>query len=163
MNELPLGLRFYDSLEKQKRWHYTCAKGIRHNEYQYADTCDLPPFQIMRTSIPTADCDIYVLCADTGDELFQMSVDCPALLADIQIATVGSYDYVTYPGGHACCNFNVTLKTLVYLRYEDTDNTLYSELFWIEPKAEGDLDTYYRVWLGNNRRSSDPDDLRIYR
>lgn len=162
-NGLPLSLRFYDSLEKQKRFKYTCAQGILHNEYQYTDNCQLPPFQIKRASIPSVTTEVTIICVDDGTE-WAMSTECPDLIADITLTTVGSYDYITYPANHACCGLGLFTKTLVYLRVEDGTNTWYSELFYIDAGAGiADLDDYYRVWLPGSIRSVDPDDLRIWR
>jgi hypothetical protein len=162
-NGLPLSLRIYDALEKQKRFKYTCAQGILHNEYQYTDNCQMPPFQIKRASDPSTDIDVYIICVDSGTE-YDMSTECPDLINDIDIITVGAYDYITYPANHVCCGLGFVTKTLVYLRIEDGVSTWYSELFYIDAGAGiGDLDTYYRVWLPGSIRSVDPDDLRIWR
>jgi len=160
-NGLPLSLRFYDALEKQKRFKYTCAKGVKHNEFQYTGNCDFPPWQIVRVASPSVDIDVFVICVESGFE-WQMSVECPDMIADITIQTVGVYDYITYFANHDCCGLGIIQKTLVYLRVEDGTDSWYSELFWIDPVIT-DLDTYYRVWLPGNVRSVDPDDLRIWR
>jgi len=162
MNELPLGLRIYDSLEKQKRWKFNLAKGVKHLEYQYCDNCDLPPWQYKRISDPAFDMEVYVLCSDNGNEIAQLTIDCPDAISNIEIATVGEYDYITYPATHDCCGLGVFVKTKVYLKITDGVGTYYSEEFWIDP-ATSDLDTYYRIWLPGGVRSSDPDDLRIWR
>ncbi len=161
-NGLPLSLRFYDSLEKQKRFKYTCAKGIIHNEFQYTDNCVMPPWQIKRVATPETDVNVTIICVDTGDE-WDMSIECPDLISDIDIKTVGVYDYIIYPGNHSCCGLGIAVKTLVYLRVEDTVSTWYSELFWIDPGAGIDIDDQYRVWLPGSIRSVDPNDLRIWR
>ncbi len=159
-NGLPLGLRFYDSLEKQKRFKYTCAKGILHSEFQYTDNCTVPPWQIRRVADPSLTVDVYMICVDTGDE-WDFSVDCPDLINDITITSIGIYDYLVYPASHDCCGLGIYTRTLVYLRVEDGTSTWYSELFFIDPQT--DIDTYYRVWLPGSYRSIDPNDLRIWR
>ena len=158
---LPLGLRFYDALEKQCRFRYTCAKGVMHNEYQYTDLCNTPPWQIKRLAMPSDSIDVYVICVDSGAET-DLSSECPDYIANISLKTVGIYDYITYPATHTCCVFPFSVKTLVYLRVEDGTNTWYSEMFWIDP-ATSDIDTYYRVWLPGSVRSVDLNDLRIWR
>lgn len=161
-NGLPLGLRFYDSLEKQKRFKHTCAQGVLHNEYQYTDNCDVPPWQIVRVADPSTTIQVTMICADTGFE-WDLNTECPDMITDITLVTIGIYDYITYPATHACCGLGIGTKTLVYLRVEDTVNTWYSEMFFIDPGTGGDLDTYYRAWLPGHIRSVDPNDLRIWR
>ena len=158
---LPLGLHFYDTLGKQKRYQYTCAKGVNHYEYQYTDDCVVPPFQLLRSSIESSDISVFLICVDTGEE-FDMGTVCPALEANIAIKTIGSYDYITYPGTHACCDFPFSGQMLVYARVEDGVNYWYSELFWIDVETE-DVDTYYRLWTPANDRTFDGTQLRIWR
>jgi len=86
-NGLPLGLRFYDALEKQKRWKYTCAQGILHNEFQYTDNCDLPPWQIVRAADPSISIQVTMICADDGSE-WDLNTECPDMITDITIATL---------------------------------------------------------------------------
>lgn len=160
-NGLPLGLRFYDALEKQKRFKYTCAKGIQHNEYQYTDNCVMPPWQLKRASAISTSIDVFIICVDSGTE-WDMDTECPDMISDITLTTVGLYDYITYPASHACCGLPFFVKTLVYLRVEDGTSTWYSELFYLEP-GSGGIDTYYRTWLPGSYRSIDPTDLRIWR
>ena len=107
---LPLGLHFYDTLGKQKRFQYTCLKGVSHMEYQYTDNCTIPPFQIVRASIIGTDISVFLICVDTEEE-FDMGTICPALEANISIKTIGTFDYITYPATHACCSLPFTQKT----------------------------------------------------
>lgn len=157
---LPLGLRFYDTIGKQSRFQYDCRKGVSHNEYQYTDECTLPPFQLVRQSLPGTSIEVTIICVDTGEE-YVMSSLCAALIADITIKTIGVYDYITYKGNNACCTF-LFAHALVYLRVEDGSNTWYSELFFIDGNME-DVDTYYRLWTPSDSRTFDGIDLRIWR
>lgn len=158
---LPLGLRFYDTLGKQKRYQYTCAKGVSHYEYQYADGCTIPPFQLVRGSIASTDISVFLICEDTEEE-FDMGTICPALEANISIKTIGSYDYITYPGTHVCCALPFVGQVLVYVRVEDGTNYWFSEFFWIDMDME-DADTYNRLWIPANDRTFDGTQLRIWR
>lgn len=160
-NGLPLGLRFYDKLEKQKRFKYTCAQGVLHNEFQYTDNCSVPPWQIKRLADPATTIDVYMICVDSGYE-WDLNTECPDMINNIELTTIGLYDYITYPASHSCCGLGIYTKTLVYLRIEDGTNTWYSELFWIDADAV-DIDTYYRIWIPGGIRSTNPDDLRIWR
>lgn len=157
---LPLGLRFYDTLGKQSRFAYDCRKGVAHWEYQYTDECTLPPFQIVRSPAPATSFEITIVCVDTSEE-YVMSAVCPALLADLEVKTIGIYDYITYPGNNACCDF-LFAHALVYLVVTDGTNTWYSELFYIDSNME-DVDTYYRLWTPSDSRTFDGIDLRIWR
>jgi hypothetical protein len=162
VNGLPLGLRFYDSEDQQCKWKYTCVKGVKHQEYQYTDNCSLPPFQVLRSPIPAAVFDLYIICVESGTE-WHVNDICAPLVASITLKTVGIYDYITYSGNdyHACCAFPFTLKTLVYLRLEDGTNEWFSEEFWIDPSGVDAGDTNYRLWIAGGVRSTP--DLRIWR
>lgn len=157
---LPLGLRFYDEVEKQCRFKYTCLKGVTHNEYQYSGVCSLPPFQLMRSPDPSTSYQLDLICVDNGDE-FDVNTLCPALIASLMTETFGD-DYITYIGLHDCCDLPFTQNTLVYIRFSDGVNTWYSELFWINGEGDIDEDTNYRLWELGGRRSSDFADLRIW-
>ena len=156
---LPLGLRIYDTLIKQKRFIYNCRKGVKHYEYQYTDNCTFPPFQIVRASSPQDTFTVTLVCVDTGEE-YNINTLCPDMVANISIETIGDYDYIIYPATHDCCDLAVT-KGLFYLKVDDTENDWFSELFWIDADAE-DLETFYRLWADGHIRSSEDMDLRIW-
>lgn len=158
---LPTGLRFYDELEKQCRFKYTCLKGVVHSEYQYAGTCSLPPFQLVRPTIPGTSYQVDLICVDTGEE-YDINTLCPALVATLMTETFGLTDYITYIGLHACCDLPFTGNTLVYIRFADGTNLWYSELFYINGEGDIDEDTNYRLWSLGGRRSSDFADLRVW-
>jgi hypothetical protein len=160
VNGLPLGLRFYDSEDQQCRYKYTCQKGVQHNEYQYADVCSLPPFQIVRNPIPSSTFDLYIVCVESLQEV-HVNDDCPDLVNSIELKTVGLYDYISYLGVHTCCALPYSRKTLVYIRLEDGTNEWFSELFWIDPTGVDSGDTNYRLWIAGGVRSTP--DLRIWR
>jgi hypothetical protein len=162
---LPLGLRFYDSIGKQKRYQYGCRKGVTHHEYQYSNECYLPPFQIVRNPHPSSDFTLWIVCVDDETE-FDTSSVCADIISNITLKTVGYFDYITYPATHGCCNFPFG-KMLVYLKFEDGINTWYSELFWLigtETETIEDPSTYYREWhpVGNNLRIADLTDFRTF-
>lgn len=160
VNGLPLGLRFYDSEDQQCRYKYGCRKGVHHREYQYADNCSLPPFQIMRTPIPADTFDLYIVCVESLQEVYVNDI-CMDLINSITLKTIGMYDYITYTGVHTCCAFGYDIKTLVYLRLEDGTNKWYSEEFWIDPSGVDTGDTNYRLWIAGGIRKTP--DLRIWR
>ena len=156
---LPLGLRFYDTLGKQSRWAYECARGVSHNEYQFTDECYVPPFQVVRLSIASTSFTMTLVCVDDETE-YDMSVICPDLVNAISIKTVGIYDYITYKYGHDCCEFPFE-NVLFYIRLEDGTNTWYSELFRIYSDLD-DAETYYRDWTPGSQRWIDGNELRIW-
>ena len=160
VNGLPLGLRFYDSEDQQCRYKYTCIKGVQHNEYQYSDVCSLPPFQVMRSPIPSITFDLYLVCVESLQEV-HVNDECADLVNSITLKTVGMYDYITYTGVHTCCTLPYTRKTLVYIRLEDGTNEWYSELFWIDPTGVDSGDTDYRLWIAGGIRKAP--DLRVWR
>jgi len=160
VNGLPLGLRFYDSEDQQCRYKYTCIKGVKHYEYQYTDLCSLPPFQIVRSPIPSTTFDLYLVCVESEEEV-DVNTICPDLTNSITLKTVGIWDYITYLGVHDCCLFPYDRKTLVYIRLADGTNEWYSELFWIEPTGVDEGDTNYRLWIAGGIRKTP--DLRIWR
>ena len=160
VNGLHLGLRFYDSEDQQSKYKYTCRKGVHHQEYQYTDNCVLPPFQIMRSPIPSITFDLFIVCSDTGAEVYVNDI-CMDLINSITLKTVGLYDYITYFGIHDCCNFGFLYKSLVYIRLEDGVNEWFSEEFWIDPSGVDSGDTNYRLWIAGGVRKTP--DLRIWR
>lgn len=160
-NGLPLGLKFYDNILKQKRYKYECRKGVMHNEYQYTDLCTIPPFQIRRSYNPIEDKELKIICVDTG-EITDLIALLPAIADNIEIQTIGLYDYITYFGTHVCMNLSLDRKALFYATFSDTESTWYSELFWIDPDFE-EVTTYYRLWAATNIRDSGAGDLRIYK
>lgn len=156
---LPLGLRFYDTLLKQKRFGYNCRKGVSHKEYQYVDNCNLPPFQIVRNSTYIENIFVTLICVETEEE-FDLNTLCPNLIADITIKTIGLYDYITYKSSHVCCSLNVP-NGIYYLKVDDMVNDWYSELFQIDYEME-DVETFYRLWTAGQVRTDNGLDLRIW-
>jgi hypothetical protein len=159
VNGLPLGLRFYDSEDQQCRYKNTCQKNS-HNEYQYADECTMPPFQVMRSPIPEATFDWYIVCVGSDVE-YDINDICPDMVNSILLESIGIYDYITYLGIHNCCTLPFNTKSLVYIRLEDGINQWFSELFYINPAGVDTGDTNYRLWTAGGVRSSP--DLRIWR
>lgn len=159
---LPLGLRFYDTLGKQKRFTFDCARGVSHNEYQYTDGCVLPPFQVVRATIPSEDIDITLVCVDSGDE-YDINTLCPDVISALAIVQVEDYDTIVYKADNDCCSLNLGTygKILAYLVVEDGTNTWYSELFRMDSGLE-DAETYYRDWTPSQHRSYSPTELRIW-
>lgn len=160
-NGLPVGLKFYDDLYKQKRFTYECYKGVRHKEYQYTDNCTLPPFQIRRSTDPSTTKELEIICVDTG-EVFDLMALYPSIVDNIGIFSIGAYDYILYYGNHDCMNLDIDQKILVYAHFSDGDNDWYSELFWMDPNLTS-VEDYYREWTPGQIRKVDSSDLRIWR
>jgi hypothetical protein len=162
-NGLPLGLRFYDSEDQLSKEKWTCLK-VSHSEYQYTDDCTIPPFQVMRLASPITDFKMYIICVDSGVE-YDMDSECPDMVANLEVHSVGLYDYIVYPASHACCNLSMfTLRALVTIRLEEDGGTMkwYSEEFYIDPSGVAVIGDSYRLWMAGGIRSSDITDLRIH-
>jgi hypothetical protein len=163
-NGLPLGLRFYDSEDQLSKEKYTCLKGVSHQEYQYTDSCTVPPFQVMRPSSPILTFKIYIICVGTGDE-YDMDSECPDMVSNLQVKSVGLYDYITYFATHTCCNLTIfSTRALVTVRLEEVGSTRkwYSEEFYIDPSGVDVIGTSYRLWMAGGIRKVDLTDLRIH-
>lgn len=156
---LPLGLRFYDTLIKQKRFTYPCRKGVSHNEYQYTDNCTVPPWQIVRASTYLENIFVTLICLDSETE-YDLNTLCPDMIADISIETVGVNDYIIYKASHDCCSLDVP-NGLYYLKVDDLASDWFSEIFHIDSGLD-DIETFYRLWSAGQIRDTDDLDLRIW-
>lgn len=164
-NGLPLGLRFYDSEDQLSKEKYTCLKGVSHQEYQYTDSCTVPPFELMRPASPLAVFKIYIICVGTGDE-YDMDSECPDMVNNLELHSVGLFDYIVYPATHACCNLAMfSARALVTVRVEEVGGSMkwYSEEFYIDPSGVQVQGTNYRLWMAGGRRSVDLTDLRVWK
>lgn len=163
-NGLPLGLRMYDSEDQLSDQKYTCSKGVSHNEYQYTDACTVPPFQVVRASSPLSTFKLYLICVGTGEE-YDMDTYCPDMVANIELHSVGLYDYIVYPATHTCCNLAMfTERALVKIRLEEATGTgkWYSEKFYMDPSGVDVLGTNYRLYMVGGIRASSLTDLRVH-
>ena len=163
-NGLPLGLRMYDSEDQLSDQKYTCSKGVSHNEYQYTDSCTLPPFQVVRANALISTFKLYVICVGTQEE-FDMDTYCPDMVANLQLTTVGLYDYIVYPATHACCNLSIfSERALVTIRLEEVGGTgkWYSEKFYIDPSGVDVIGSSYRLYMAGGIRKASLTDLRVY-
>jgi len=163
-NGLPLGLRMYDSEDQLSKEKYTCLKGVSHQEYQYTDACSVPPFQVIRESSPITTFKIYIICVGTQEE-FDMSTYCAAMVANLEVHSVGLNDYIVYPSTHACCNLTIfDVRALCTIRLEEVGGAgkWYSEEFYLDPSGVEVVGEAYRLWSMSGIRSVDLTDLRIY-
>jgi hypothetical protein len=154
----------YDSEDQLSKEKYTCLKGVSHQEYQYTDDCTVPPFQVIRASSPVTTFKVYIICVGTQVE-YDMDNYCPDLVANLEVYSVGLYDYVIYPATHACCNFTLfDVRALVTIRLEEVGGTgkWYSEEFFLEPGDVQVRSDSYRLWSLAGIRTTDLTDLRVH-
>lgn len=164
-NGFPLGLRMYDSEDQLSDQKYSCLKGVSHNEYQYTDSCYLPPFQVIRPVSHITVFKIYIICVGTGVE-YDMDTYCPAMVANLELHTVGLYDYIIYPATHNCCNLGIfTERALVTIRLEEVGGTgkWYSEKFYMDPSGVQVRGSDYRLYMMGGIRTTDLTDLRTWK
>lgn len=161
---LILPFRFYSDIDKQMRYR-GCGRwdqdDITHNEYLISYGCRLLPFQIRRDTNPSDSYRITLINAVDSTS----TVISPYINAnDIEIKTIGDYDYITYFGRYDIEDTGTCVmdNCLYYVTFDDFTDVWYSELFRVVD-VDQDPSSDFRIWskARGAYRTWDGTDLRI--